>query len=393
MSPQLNQTGKLTTTAPVRKVLVNSLTVFASLLVFGLLCEFVVFRFILPASDIPENAFIDGIVKYKPKQEGVYLIRNEISAPFRINANGWNSVHSSYPITRDSQKQRIVVIGDSYVEALQVPYDASFAELLERELGPGKTEVFRFGISGAPLSQYLQVFEREAAGYAPHLAVFVLVHNDFDESFLFNPGRYTSSFLKLSVENGVVVKEIPPRPYQITWLDWLRQTATLRYLYYRQQLSLSSVKRTLMSLVSRKPPPQHGERQQYQANVDVAAVRRHADDIQISTDYLFRRIKNVAQTQGIRLLFVMDGVRAAIYAGTEDEKLYQGGALKLNRLAQKTAKNHSIAFIQLQPVFAADFAANGQRFEFEHDGHWNSRGHQIVAKAIAENLKIIGWRP
>jgi hypothetical protein len=49
---------------------------------------------------------------------------------------------------KSPDRTRVAVIGDSYVEAFQVPHYASLAEQLEALLGEDRTEVYRFGISG-----------------------------------------------------------------------------------------------------------------------------------------------------------------------------------------------------------------------------------------------------
>ena len=71
------------------------------------------------------------------------------------------------------------MVGDSYVEAFQVDYNKSLSEILRAKLGSDKYEVFRFGISGAPLSQYLHVFRTEILKYAPDLLIFILVTTTF----------------------------------------------------------------------------------------------------------------------------------------------------------------------------------------------------------------------
>ena len=216
-------------------MLANLALIVASL-VFALLAgELVVFRFVFLPSDVPRNAFTDGVVRYAPQQTGITRLRDEFAAPFAINAQGWNSGVGDYRLARTPGVARIAIVGDSMVEALQVAASASLAEQLGRRLGVA-AEVYRFAISGAPLSQYLWMIEREVARYAPDLVVVVLIHNDFDESFRFKPGRYTSSFLKLKIADGRVTDEIPPTAYEPPWWDGLRFSATFRYLYYRQRV-------------------------------------------------------------------------------------------------------------------------------------------------------------
>jgi hypothetical protein len=152
------------------------------------------------------------VVRYIGHQTGITRLRNEIAAPYAINAQGWNTGAGDYTESRTPGFGRVAVVGDSYVEAFSVAYTNSIGERLAQELAAAgrPAEVYRFDISGAPLSQYLYMIEREVVLYRPDWIVVVLVHNDFDESFRFVQGRYTSSFLKLHVENGRVIDEIAP---------------------------------------------------------------------------------------------------------------------------------------------------------------------------------------
>ena len=202
------------------------------------------------------------------------------------------------------------MVGDSFVEALQVPFDRSLGERLAAELGGvgHPVEVHRFGISGAPLSQYLQMTEREVVRYRPDWIVVLVVHNDFDESYKFKPGRYTSSFLKLRVEDGRVTGEIPPQPWRPGAAEWLRQTATARFFLYRWQVRPEF----LVDLVLPR-----ARAAGYAANTDIAAVLADRPGVEAVTDYLFGRIDAVVQAMGARLLVAMDGDRSAIYRAVD----------------------------------------------------------------------------
>jgi len=351
--------------------------VLVSIAAFLAFCEFVVFRVVWIASDVPANDFVDGVVRYAPNQSGVWRVRDEIAAPYRINAQGWNSGIGDYAVARRPGVTRIAVVGDSYVEALQVPYDRSLGERLATELGGAghPVEVYRFGISGAPLSQYLQMVEHEVARYPPDWVVVLIVHNDFDESYKFKAGRYTSSFLKLRVEDGRVTGEIPPQAWQPSAIEWLRRTATARFFLYRWQVRPEFLVDLLL--------PRARAATEYAGNTDIAAVLADRRGVEAVTDYLFGRLDAVARAMGARLLFAMDGDRFAIYQGSDSP------ALVLNRIAAETASRHNIPFVDLQQAFAADWQKQHRRFDFDADGHWNEHGHKIAAAAIAGALRSL----
>jgi hypothetical protein len=60
-------------------------------------------------------------------------------------------------------------------------------------------------------------------------------------------------------------------------------------------------------------------------------------------------------------------------------------------LAAEVARRHGIAFVDLHAVFAADWALNRRRFEFDSDSHWNEYGHAVVARAAAAALRTMHW--
>jgi hypothetical protein len=351
----------------------------ATLCLVLLFCEFVMFRFVWVASDAPVNDFIGGVVRYAPNQHGVWRVRDEIAAPYRVNAEGWNSGVGDYAIGRQPGVSRIAIVGDSYVEALQVAYDRSLGERLASDLrsDAARTEVYRFAISGAPLSQDLQVIDREVLRYRPDCIVVVMTNLDFDNSYKFQPGRYTSSFLKLKVEAGRVVGEIPPIPWKSDWREWLRTTATARYFLYRWRVR----PQRLIDLVL-----PHAEARSIELPPDLAAALPDAADTAAATDYLFARIAEAARSIDARLLLVMFGNSAAIYQGLD------GSQAPLSRLAAMVAAQRNLPFIDLDTTFAANWRAEHQRFDFNADGHWNEHGHEVAAHAIADALRTAGWR-
>jgi lysophospholipase L1-like esterase len=354
---------------------INTGLVAASLVVGLLLCEFIVFRFVLPASDVPANTFGNGLVRYVPNQTGIWRVENEIAAPYAINAQGWNSGVGDYAVARTPGVARVAVVGDSMVEAFQVPHDKSMSERLAGELSrDGKrTEVYRFSVSGAPLSQYLYMIEREVLSYRPDWIVVVMTHNDFDEMFQFVQGRYTSSFLKLRV-TGDKVEEVPPVPWKAGLTEWARHTAIARFMYYRWRVRIETIRNLFLPTAARA----EGER--WEANIESEPLLRQLPTIRLTTDHVFARLADVSRRQGTRVLIALDGVRAATYSGRPS------GLLVLNRMCAELAARHGLRFVDLHAAFSADWAVHHRRFEYESDYHWNEYGHAVAARAVAQEI-------
>jgi hypothetical protein len=349
----------------------NSGLVAASLMVGLLFCEFVLFRFVFLASDVPANTYANGLVRYAPNQSGIWRVENEIAAPYAINAQGWNSGVGDYAVARTPGVPRVAVVGDSMVEAMQVAHDRSMSERLAEELShDGKrTEVYRFAMSGAPLSQYLHMIEREVLAYRPDWIVVLLIHNDFDETFQFVQGRYTSSFLKLRVDDGKI-EEVAPVPWKAGLTEWARHSATARFWYYRWRVRIDTIRDLFL-------PAARAETDRWEANIASEPLLRQLPTIRLTTDYVFARLAALGQREGTRVLLAMDGVRAAIYSGRSSD------ILTLNRLCAGLAARHGLPFVDLHAAFGADWSVHRKKFEYESDYHWNEYGHAVAARAVA----------
>jgi len=102
----------------------------------------------------------------------------------------WNSkgyFDHDYDVERPESVRRVVVIGDSYVEAIQVPLARTFHKIVEAELNRGvagsalqpRMEVIALGNSGTGQAEHLRVLKEQAVRYKPDLILLMLCSNDF----------------------------------------------------------------------------------------------------------------------------------------------------------------------------------------------------------------------
>jgi hypothetical protein len=338
--------------------------------------ENVVFRYILVPDDLVENVTIKGVVRYMPNTRATFRHPDGRSSLVTINADGWNSTKPEYQMARTPGKRRIAVVGDSYVHAAFVNVGEGFPELMERDLRArgADVEVLRFGMDGAPLSQYLHVLRREVLAYKPDVVLVPLIHNDFDESYRFLKTRYASSFMKLTRDDDGSVKEVPPGEFRYGIADSLRGYRTFRYLYYETNFYLHA-----KGFISRWF--WGGDEQWSPENISSAVDIRKIADHQANrffTRYVMSEMKKLSIEHGFRLAFVMDGVREAVYADKPASNFEVG---MLNTIAADVARELSLPFLDLQETFERDWRQNRQRFEYAYDWHWNGRANKLVAEA------------
>lgn len=345
----------------------------------------VFFRVALPAPDVPAVAFVDGVLRHRPGQRGVFWDK-EVRACFAVNAQGWNSGHSSYPLAR-GKALRIALVGGALAEALEVPPRASLAEDLERELGtlPQGAEVFRYGMDGAPLSQHLLVARKAALPAKPDILMVLLEPEDITASHQAAGGPFAAHFQKLRLDAEDMVEELPPMPYAPTLGERLRQwSATLRYLSGQGALRPATAEKLL-----HRPKPDR----RFEAAATATAPPAEADEREVldrrAARYLFGRLQAEANAAGAKLLVIMDGARAELEAGASGAELER--TREPGRLAAAEAELLGIAFLDLHPAFAEDFRQHKKPFGFQANAQWNAYGHAVAASAVLDKLCQLGW--
>lgn len=363
-----------------RQSIFNFITVtIPALILILMVFELIVFRFIVPASNhIPQTYDLDHhILKNESNVRGVNRTR-DYKAQFSINNHGWNSPHN-YVEERTTGKARIAVIGDSFVEAFQVDVERSFPYVLEKELIEQEynVEVYGFGFSGVPLSQYLQMMRYVCKVFASDILIVNIVHNDFLASLNGvegNPHLLTYA----QDDDGTTFFEVQPTPYHPdARRRLLAKSAVVRFLYF----DLNFMQFTFS--LFRKPE----DSMAVEANIRLDEIKDW-EQLDALTHHIFAEYQHLAQAHGARLLLVMDTPRQFIYAG-QDPK--QATIYKLDEFARQNADGLDIPFIDMTDTFVADYAAHHHRFEFEHNGHWNAYAHQLVGETIADFMTQSGW--
>ncbi len=365
----------------LKELLANLALAAAAVILTLAFIETVVFGLVLKPDDVLENVTINGVIRYEPGQQAVFRHPDGRETLISINADGWNSTKARYDEARQPGVQRIAVVGDSYVHGAFVDLPDSFPEIVERQLNASgqPAEVYRFGMDGAPLSQVLHVLRREVVRYKPDVVVIPLIHNDFDESYRFLKTRYASGFMKIEKTPDGRVREIEPAPFVPSLADRLRAFATFRYVYYETGLYLGA--KDIVSQVFWGGAEEWDARF-IQSAVDIRKIADH-DANRFFTRYVMAELKALAEREGFKLLFVMDSVREAVYAG-KPQGAYEVG--RLNQLAAEVTSELGLPFVDLTEAFTADWTKHGRRFEFDYDWHWNRRGNLIVASVISETL-------
>ena len=176
------------------KTFVINIGVLSAAVVGGLVLVEVILRLFFPVTDIGYFAYDPEVgLHLEPNQKGVEITGAfaEGRGEFRVNADGWNSIHD-YDREKADGALRLAVIGDSFVENMFVNTDQMFSALAEERLRQepqcqifSEIEAYNFGVGGVPMSHYADLMSYADQRYAPDgFVVLIYPGNDFNPSLL-----------------------------------------------------------------------------------------------------------------------------------------------------------------------------------------------------------------
>lgn len=347
-------------------------------LVATLLCVEVVLRF-LPVSSMPMVTRVNGeqpIFHFVPEQSYVY-------------SKGWNLALANTGwvnnagFVNDQRYERVdtpllAILGDSYVEAFMVSHQDTLQARLAQCAGD-TGRVYSFAASGAPLSQYLIWAQHATEQFGADALVVVVIANDFDQSLAsYKRGPGFHHFVRMG--DGYELRPVEYEPNPLRWFVY--NSALARYLVFNLsvQETLTTLPKRLMGLFEGKSDPE----QSHVGNTARSAPPKRLADSMRAVDFFFEELPTRSNLPPGRVLFVLDGMRPALYesstlAAADDSYFAQ---MRRYFIEQATARGY--ALIDMQPVFERDYAKNRTRFEFKEDAHWNAVAHRLVTEQIAQ---------
>lgn len=307
----------------------------------------------------------------RPDQSYVYSKNWNFQLPNigRINAQGF--IHDQdYDGAQDSPL--MAVFGDSYVEALMVPFKETVTGRLHRSF-ENKGRVYSFAFSGAPLSQYLMWAEHAKNTYKPDAATFVIISNDFDESLMKYKSAPGFHYLE-ERDNGLSLERVD---YRVgSFRPFIQKSALLRYLVLN--LKIQQFPGLFARLFRKKE-----KNEIFENNVRKTASSEKLIDSKKAVLFFLNNVGSHTGLPNEKILFVVDGLRQQIYTGASE--VSQSYAAQMFRFFISQARKMDFPVIDMQDIFAKDYKVQQKNFEFKVDAHWNGYGHQKVAEAIAEH--------
>lgn len=309
------------------------------------------------------------VLRFAPNRTLLWSKFADFSMQNEVRVNNYGFLNDQDYVTQ-SPLPLVAVIGDSFVEASMVPYPATIHGRLAGEL-KDVARVYSYGVSGAPLSQYLQYADWARKTFNPEKMVFIVVGNDFDESLVQYKRTAGLHFFR-AADDGYEMERVDYTPGWGVWL--VTHSKLLMYLAKNVEI-FSLFQRWRLAVVETD----------YVGQTKATADAKRLEESKRAVDEFFRRLPQASGLGAKDLCFVLDGMRPHLYS-EEGMKRAAGSYYDLMReYFLLAAAERGYQVLDMQPRFQDDFQAHGERFEYSRDGHWNDRGHGLAAEAVVRS--------
>jgi hypothetical protein len=337
-------------------------------------------------------------VEYYQSQEG--------GAWVRVNSAGFRD--EEWTPAKPPETYRIAVLGDSYVEAVQVSLGERFTEVLERELdrseaiGGKRLEVMSFGLSGFGTAQELMCLRHHVWQYSPDLVLLaVTTGNDVRN-------------------NSRALQNDDGRPYfeyeggTLTLDDSFRQSLAHERSWV-EDAAIAVVERSRAAQFAHRAWRNSASAAQRAATREAAQAGRTGDEPGLDswiytppadpvrddawrvTEGLFAQMsREVAARARFVLVTLSNGVQVHPDPAVRQAFMQRMGASDLfypERRIAAAGRRDGYAVVNLAPILldradrtGAFFHGFGRRLG---SGHWNQDGHREAGRSLAAQIRTL----
>jgi lysophospholipase L1-like esterase len=298
----------------------------------------------------------------------VRFTTSEFDTGIRINAAGLRDDDEIGAKAAD--ERRIVLLGDSLVLSVQVPFAQTFGELLEQRLNarpsPYRYRVINAGVQGYGPVEELLFFRSIAAALQPNLVIAtVFVGNDAEEAVRSAP-RLLGDARQAS---AAVADTVTTRLRRLVRRSMVLQLLRLRVV--------SATERFTGSLAAPEPPLQS-----YAASPNPRIAEGIAITRQCLADIAAAAASAGART-AIGLMPARFQVDDADYGRLKEAVAAAGGELRRDAASERfDAALAELPLPRLDLLPALRRALPGPDLFFQETVHLTPRGHAVVAEAL-----------
>jgi len=312
-----------------------------------------------------------------------------------INSRGLRDYEYEY--SKQPGTYRILILGDSFTEAFQVPLERTYAKRLEEGLRsvvldePTAFEVIGSGVSGYGTDNEYLFYLHEGKEYAADLVVVALyigndIRNNWYELDIKDSGGLRKPYFTLD-GGKLTLNHYPFEPHASlkTRLKVFLNRNSLIYSTVREVGNRFRHKKRLTSKKGRRGIP-------LDANLFATEYSPAWNTAWEVSREILVALRDEVERNGSELLVMLIPTRAQVHRQywqelidkTEDMQDRSWNLDRPNEMLAQFSRDSGISILDLMPVLRNESEATDEEYYLENDGHFNRKGHELAAESLLD---------
>jgi hypothetical protein len=318
----------------------------------------------------------------------------EFTTYLRFNQHGLRGPEIAEP--KAAGTQRVLLLGDSFLEAKQVPESAAVPDRLAADLGAaGAPPIEPLNSGTFDWSQVHEYLYLQSAGPTLHpdlVVQFFYVGNDISDVWPRSRGELRDLERPLATVDD---------DDELQWPEWRRrvpdQSEALLNTLSRRSTLVRAFETGVVDKIRYGVPDGHGIEGQL---LEIYRFKETPQETRAwkTVEALLVATRDESERQGARFALVIvpgkwqvhpqdwQSLLAALGEPDDDRWVLRGPDRRLAQLAEA----HQIPVLDLLPALRDAAEADSRRLYFPVDIHWTATGHEVAAQAVADFLRSAG---
>jgi lysophospholipase L1-like esterase len=348
-------------------------------------------------------------MKLIPGKEGRAIQHGIFDTRVKVNSVGFRD--REHTLEKPAGARRVVLLGDSFLEAMQVPFDRSITPLLESRLqsGTGPTELINLSVSGTGTAREYLALREYGVRYKPDLVLLFFVGNDVSDNSQRLHGLPYVPYPRTTAD-GDLARDEAGRPSFTPFKDQTSSLSTVTGLFRNHSKAYRFLRETVdnspglnrllykLRLVSTPPETVNapaGDNFGFYEIYRVEPKPAWAEAWHL-TEEMMLAARDLASASHAKFGVVLIPAYWEVDSQRWSEALTQlpsmrNAALDLE-LPSKRLTNfltaHDVPVINLLPEFRAR-AARLPALYLRSDAHWTVDGHRLAADLLTEPVAAL----
>jgi lysophospholipase L1-like esterase len=348
-------------------------------------------------------------LKLIPGKKGRAVKSGVFDSRVEVNSVGFRD--REHALLKPADARRVVLLGDSFLEAIQVPFDSSVPPLLENRLQgrTGPTELINLSVSGTGTAREYLALRKYGLLYKPDLVLLFFVANDVSDNSKRLQGLPYLPYPR-TTPSGDLARDESGRPLFTPFADQNSRLSSVTSLFRNHSKAYRFVREAIdnspglngllysLKLVSTPPETVNAPASDNFGFYEIYRVEPKPawEEAWRLTEQMMLATRDLAFANDAKFGVVLIPAFWEVDSGRWNEALMQ---LPLMRTAQLDLElpskrlthfltAHNIPVIDLLPEFRAR-ASSMPPLYISNDAHWTADGHKLAADLLTRPVAAL----